>query len=203
MTTLALLIALTAGDLDLPPTLASEPDFTLSSENLEGRAAKAHDVTWTVGGHLGVASSFDSDDAGLLIGGQGRVRILPWLGAEVSLDFQTSQSYESGDIHVWMFDIQFSALFYAPVDWPVKPYGVAAIGFYYEDISYSGALSYQSNKTAFEPGFHFGFGAEYAVTPQITLDADFRFVFLTHPGGLSGNDLNFFQFTVGINFKIG
>ena len=203
MAIIVLFVALSAGDLDLPRTLASDPDFSLGLESFEGQGAKAHDVTWTVGGHLGAASSFDSDDAGFLIGGQGRVRFLPWLGAEGSLDLQTSQAYEGGDIHVWMFDVQISALFYAPVDWPVKPYGVAGIGLYYENIGYSGALAFQSNKTAFEPGFHFGFGAEYAVTPQIALDADVRFIFLSHPGGLSGNDLNFFQFTVGINFKIG
>lgn len=198
MNTLALLLALSTGDLDLPRDLASERDFAL--EAVEARAQKP-DLAWSVGGHLGVASSFDSDNAAFLIGGHARVRILPWLGAEGALDFQTPQSYESGDIDVTVFGIQVSALFYLPVDWPVKPYGVAGFGLYIVDVSYGGALAAKKDTTDVEFGFHIGVGAEYALTPAISLDADLRFIFMT--GSASGNDFDYLQFTVGVSFKIG
>ena len=195
MTALALLLALSAGDLDLPRDLASDREFAL-----EAPAQKA-DLVWSVGGHLGVASSFDSDDPAFLIGGHGRVRILPWLGAEASLDFQTPQSYESGDLDVTVFGIQVSALFYIPVDWPVKPYGVAGFGLYIVDVGYSGLLAAKKDRTDVESGFHIGLGAEYALTPAVSLDADLRFIFMS--GSAAGNDFDYLQFTVGVSFKIG
>jgi opacity protein-like surface antigen len=198
MTMIALLLALSAGDFDLPRTLASDTEFALEAP---APPAQKVDPAWSVGGHLGVASSFDSDDAAFLIGGHARVRLLPWLGAEASLDFQTPQAYESGDIDVTVFAIQVSALFYLPVDWPVKPYGVAGFGLYIVDVGYSGALGYKKDTTDVEVGFHVGVGAEYVLTPTISLDADLRFIFLT--GSAAGNDFDYLQFTVGVSFKIG
>jgi hypothetical protein len=212
MTTLALALVLAATDPDLPRVLGDDvapPAITqfydLPAWSLEPQAARGQHrpLTWAIGGHLGVASSFDSDDAAFDIGGQARLMyLLPWLSLEGSIDIQTEQSYENGDIHIFLFPVQFTALFYPPVDWPVRPYGLAGIGIYYEDIRFSGALSYKRNNTAIEPGFHVGFGADYALpsTPNIVLNADLRFVFLSHPGGLQGNDLDYMQFTVGVNF---
>lgn len=209
MSTLSLILALALGGNDLPRILASDADAPAAwrAEEalpawglLEPAAPQVGPLTWTLGPRLGVASSFDSDDAAFLLGAQLRVRILEWLGAEASMDFQTEQSYEHNDIDVFIFPIQFSALFYPPLDWIVKPYGVAGIGFYYYDVEFSGALSGKSDKSSFKPGVHFGFGAEYAVTPQISVDADLRFVFVG--GSASGNDFDYFQLTFGVNFKL-
>ena len=194
---LACLVALSAGDLDLPRDLADDREPAIAAPD----PAQKADLSWSVGGHLGVASSFDSDDAAFLIGGHGRVRILPWLGAEGAVDFQTSQSYEGGDVDVTVFAIQASALFYLPVDWPVKPYGVAGVGLYIVDVTFSGALAARKDTTDLEFGFHIGAGAEYALTPTLALDADLRFIFIS--GSAAGNDFNYLQFTVGVSFKIG
>ena len=204
-----LILALALDGNDLPRTLASDADLASATAEgalpawglLEPTASKAAPLlTWTLGPRIGVADAFDSDDAAFLLGAQVRVRILDWLGAEGSIDFQTEQSYEDGDLDVFIFPIQFSALFYPPVDWIVKPYGVAGVGFYYYDVEFSGALAAKKDKSDFKPGFHFGFGAEYAVTPQISVDADLRFVFIG--GSASGNDFDYFQLTFGVNFKL-
>lgn len=199
MNILTLVLALAAGGSDLPRDLADFREFTPDPAILEPQAAKP-ELSWSAGGHLGVASSFDSDDAAFVIGGHGRVHILPWLGAEAALDFQSPQTYESGDIDVLIVAFQFSALFYPPVDWPVKPYGVAGFGFYIVDVAYSGALAAKKDKTDVELGFHIGAGAEYALTPQISLGADLRFVFMG--GSAAGNDFDYLQFTVGVSFKL-
>ncbi len=208
MSTLVLTLALALGGNDLPRELAFEADVAaatteeaLPAWGLEPVAPQAAPIlTWTLGPRLGVASAFDSDDAAFLLGAQLRVRILDWLGAEGSIDFQSEQSYEDGDIDVFLFPIQFSALFYPPIDWIVKPYGLAGVGFYYYDVEYSGLLAAKKDKSDFKPGFHFGFGAEYAVTPSISVDADLRFIFIG--GSASGNDFDYFQLTFGVNFKL-
>lgn len=215
MGTLSFVLALAAVDVDLPRVLGDDPRArpavdlredlpAWSVADPQQAAARApQGLMWTIGGRLGVASSFDSDDAAFDIGAQARlVGLLPWLSIEGSLDLQTKQSYESGDIDVLIVPLQFTALFYPPVDWPVRPYGLAGVGLYYEDITFSGALGYKKDRTAVEPGFHIGFGADWALTPDIVLNADLRFVFLSHPGGLQGNDLDYLQFSVGINFLL-
>lgn len=213
MSVLAIVLALAATDVDLPRFLGDEPrvlpavesrdlpEWGLAPPQAAARAPNA--LQWTIGGHLGIASAFDSDDSAFDIGGQVRlIGLLPWLTIEGSIDLQTRQTYENGDIEVLVFPIQFTAIFYPPVDFPVKPYGLVGFGLYYEDIRFSGALGYKDDRTAIEPGFHIGFGGDWAITPEIVLNADLRFVFLSHPGGLQGNDLDYLQFTVGINFLI-
>lgn len=208
MAILTLVLALAAGEIDLPRGLEFDRELAPAPEaaealplwSLEPQAAAKPLLAWTVGPRIGVAAAFDSDDAAFLLGAQGRLQILPWLGVEASIDFQTEQAYESGDIDVFVFPIQFSALFYPPVDWIVRPYGVAGLGFYYTDVEYSGALAAKSDKSGFEVGIHLGFGGEYPITPTIVLDADLRFIFMS--GGASGNDFNYFQLTFGVNFKI-
>ena len=160
VTPLALLLALSSGgpEVELPRTLAGDLYIVRGADPVDPQAKV--DLLWSVGGHLGVASAFDSDDAAFLIGGHGRVHILPWLGAEARLDFQTPQTYDSGDVDVDVFAIQVSALFYVPVDWPVKPYGIAGVGIYIVDVSYSGALGYKKDTSDVEVGFHIGGGTE-------------------------------------------
>jgi opacity protein-like surface antigen len=188
MGTLALIFALSTGDVDLPLTLAAEPP------------ARKNDYDLTLGPRIGVAKIYDSDDASFVAGAQARARIYPWLAAEASIDLQTQQTYENGDIDVQIFPFQLSGLFYPQVDWPVKPYGLVGVDLAIVDVHYKGAFSNKSDKTVIEPGAHFGFGADYALTTSITLDADFRFVWLA--GTAATNRFDYFQFTVGVNFKL-
>jgi opacity protein-like surface antigen len=201
MSAFTTLLLFALGGEDLPRTLASEVPHVRWSLDPEAAAPKAAPLlTWTLGARIGVASAYDSDDEAFDIGAQLRVRILDWLGAEASIDVQSKQSYEHNDIDVFILPIQFSALFYPPLDWVVKPYGVAGVGFYYYDVTYSGALAAKKDKSDFRPGFHLGFGIEYAVTPSISVNSDLRFLFIN--GSASGNDFDYFQLTFGVNFKL-
>src|ERR1043166_2272140 len=108
MTTLALALVLAATDPDLPRVLGDDvapPAITqfydLPAWSLEPQAARGqHAVVFP----------------------------LPRLPLEGSIDIQTEQSYENGDIHIFLFPVQFTALFYPPVDWPVRPYGLGGSG---------------------------------------------------------------------------
>ncbi len=145
---------------------------------------------------------YDADSASFLIGGSGRVHILPWLGAEASIDLAFGGDFENNDVSVFLVPFEFAALFYPPVEWPVRPYGTAGIGFTIIDVHYSGALSGVSDHTDLRPLFFIGFGAEFDLTPGIMLDANFRFVFVNNPSRFQGNSADWFQFTVGILFKL-
>ena len=51
-------------------------------------------------------------------------------------------------------------------------------------------------------GLHAGIGLEWQLTPKVSINGDVRFIFMDEPPHVS-DDFNFWQFTIGINFKIG
>jgi hypothetical protein len=164
-------------------------------ETLAEPAAKA-DPEWWIGAHLGVAGAYDAADPTFLMGAAGRVHILPWLGAEASIDFQLKQSFEQNQIHIFQVPFEFSGLFYPPVgDSPIRPYGLAGLGFTITDVSYTGSLS-RSDTTDVNLLFYLGFGAEFELQPNI------RFVFAQDPPHFSGNSADWIQFTIGVLFKL-
>jgi hypothetical protein len=191
----ALALALGPADLEtdrLPACLA---------ETLPEPAAKA-DPEWWIGAHLGVAGAYDAADPTFLMGVNGRVHILPWLGAEASLDFQLKQNFEHDQIHLFQVPFEFSGLFYPPLgDSPVRPYGLAGFGFTITDVSYSGSLS-RGDTTDPNLLFFLGFGVELELEPNIALDANLRFVFVQDPPHFAGNSADWIQFTIGIMFKL-
>lgn len=197
--TLALCIAAAGPDeTDLPLTLnADETRFEIP----EPLAAKA-EPEWWIGLHMGLASAYDSSNIAFLLGASGRVHILPWLGAEASIDFQTKQSFEHHQIHVFQVPFEFAALFYPPVEGQIRPYGTAGFGFTISDVTYSGALAGNSDTTDLHALFFLGFGVECQLQPNLLLDANLRFVFATDPPHFSGNSADWFQFTIGVLLKL-
>jgi hypothetical protein len=197
MNAFALALALGLGPADL------EEDRLPSrlAETLTEPVDKA-DPEWWIGAHLGVAGAYDADDPTFLMGVAGRVHILPWLGAEASLDFQLKQSFEHNQIHLFQVPFEFTGLFYPPVgDSPIRPYGLAGFGFTITDVSYTGSLS-RSDTTDPNLLFFLGFGAEFELDRNIALDANLRFVFAQDPPHFSGNSADWIQFTVGVLFKL-
>jgi hypothetical protein len=197
MTTLALVLALAAGPADFEDSRLP----THLAESMTEPAAKA-DPEWWVGPHLGVAGAYDAADPTFLIGAAGRVHILPWLGAEASIDFQLRQSFEQDQIHLFQVPFEFTGLFYPPVgDSPIRPYGLAGFGFTITSTSYTGGLS-RGDSTDLNLLFFIGFGAEFELEPNIALDASLRFVFSQDPPHFAGNSADWIQFTIGILFKL-
>lgn len=204
---IALLIALGLsgaglGDSDLPRSLAVDESRFEIPEPAEPEPVAKDDPTWWVGIHMGLASAYDSSSVAFDFGASGRVRILPWLGAEASVDFQTLQSFSHHQIHLFQVPFEFAALFYVPVEGPFRPYGIAGFGFTVTDISYSGALGGHADTDDLNALFFLGFGAEFELEPNIMLDANVRFVFASDPPHFNGNSADWIQFTVGILFKL-
>jgi opacity protein-like surface antigen len=171
-------------------------ELTLAEQAEPAKQEKG--LAWWIGGHLGVAVPFDGGSA-FLIGFVARVDILPWLTIEGSADYHRDD-HEGGDIQVTEIPIQLSALYRFQVDWPIKPYALAGFGLYYTDVHFSGAFSNLNDRHDFHVGFHLGGGVDYPVSPTIVLDADIRFVFVE--GAAQGADFSYFQFTVGIMFRL-
>ena len=186
------------GDSDLPRSLgADETSFLVGPA-----AAKADEVTLWVGGHLGVTGAYDAEDPNFVIGANFRAKILPWLGAEGTLDFNTRQNYEHNQIHVVQIPFEFAALFYAPLELPVAPYALAGFGFTISDTSYTGGLGGTHDETELNRLFFLGLGVEYELQPNVLLDANLRFVFVQDPPHFQGNSADWIQFTVGVLFKL-
>jgi hypothetical protein len=198
MNAIAMVLALAAGpgiyeESDLPRSLAEAPALftvtdlprSLGDVFVEAtptlRPAAPVELEFWVGGHIGIFGALEATNGlGFIIGAQGRVHILPWLGAEVVIDFDI---IEQGVLGV---PVQFDALLYPPIEGKIRPYGVVGMGF----IVYSGG----GFSDAFFL-FNIGFGVEYELQPNIMLDSSLRF-------GIVDTASNFIQWTVGIKFKL-
>jgi hypothetical protein len=183
---------------DLPRSLSLDESLDL----VASPAAAKVDLSFWAGLHLGVAGAYDADAPAFLMGGNGRAHILPWLGADVSIDFQLKQSFEHDSIHIFQVPFEFAGLFYPPLDSPVRPYGAAGFGFTITDVTYSKGLSGLKDQTDLNAIFFLGFGAEFQLQPNILLDANLRFIFATDPPHFSGNSADWIQFTLGIMIKL-
>ena len=196
MNALAMVLALAVGpdaieEAGLPRSLAAAPQIfeetrlprSLAEDySVPPLAAEKADLQWSVGGRMGITVfTGGGSGAGFLIGGLGRVHILPWLGAEASLDIIIP--FSGGTL----VPLEVSALFYPPVEGAFHPYGQAGFGLSF--ASFGGF----SDVAAV---FFLGFGCEYELQPNMMLDANLRFTFE------SAGFPDIFQLTVGILFKL-
>lgn len=200
MIALALSMCLAAaggpGDADLPRSLgADEGPYLVVPAAKEGS-----DVY--VGLHLGVAGAYDAEDPTFLFGGGARTHLLPWLGADLCVDFQLKQAYEHREIHVFQVPVQLAGLFYLPLELPVRLYGQAGVGITITTIGYSGTQRNNPDTTELNLLFFLGFGAEFALNDNVLLDANLRFFFAGDPPRFAGNSADWAQFTVGLMIKL-
>jgi hypothetical protein len=197
MNALALVLALAAGPTDLGE---DRLPVNLSEPLVEPVRAQA-EQEWWFGGHIGLASAYDSNDTSFDVGFNGRVHLMPWFAAEMTLDFQTRQNFEHDQIHVVQVPFEFGALFFLPLEGPLRPYGQAGVGFTISDTSYTGNLSRNSD-TGLNLLFFLGLGAELKMGDNVAFDASLRFVFVQNPPHFEGNSADWIQFTVGVLFKL-
>jgi len=202
MNAIAMVLALAAGpgiyeETSLPRSLAEAPvvlytdaDLPRSLGDVWVEAAPALkpaaqvDLQWMVGGHIAITYVYGTADlVGFELGGQVRVHILPWLGAEASLDFNI---IEQGNLGV---PIRFAALFYPPIEGTIHPYGIAGFG-----------IAIYNNGTGSFGDFFLGAGAEFEIQPNILLDASIRFNFITDNFG--GGGLDYLEFMFGVLIKL-
>jgi hypothetical protein len=198
MNALALALALALGPAD-----PGEDRLPMSLADMLPEPARAKaNPEWWAGGHIGLASAYDSDDTSFDVGFNGRVDLLEWFAVDVSLDFQSRQNFEHDQIHVVQIPFEFAGLFFLPLgDLPLRPYGQAGVGFTISDTSYTGSL-HRSDDTGLNLLFFIGLGAELALGENMALDVSLRFVFVQNPPDFAGNSADWLQFTVGILFKL-
>lgn len=194
MNALALALALALGPADvedrLPRSLA---DFVEPAPPVK----EQYDL-W-LGGHLGVAGAYDGDGPAFTIGFDGRMQILPWLAAGMTLDFQTKQEVDDAPgVDFFQIPFMFAAHLYPPLDLgDLRPYGLIGFGFTITDVS--GAAD---DDTDLNLLFFLGFGAEYDLSKNVFLDANVRFVFAQDPPHSGDFSADWAQFTVGVLFRL-
>jgi hypothetical protein len=193
---LALSVAVSAGphDLDIPRTMSLD-EFTLAAVEPEPAAAPA-DFELLIGIHIGAAGAYDADNPCFLFGGGVRAHILPWLGADATIDFQTKQRI-ADQVSIFQVPFEFAGLFYLPIEAPVRPYGLVGIGFTITDVTLPG-----SDKTDLNLLFLIGFGAELELANNLLVDANLRFVFCQDPRNTGDFSADWIQFTVGLLLKL-
>jgi len=116
---------------------------------------------------------------------QGRVRLVKFLGAELSYQKRTDNfNFRNGNIELQTRPIQLSGFFYPLGMFPVSPYFVGGTGWYHFDITVTGDLNlpYVSGQGTFslsENATHIGVGVEGFIGDHFSVGADVRKIFLT------------------------
>jgi hypothetical protein len=180
------------GDAELPRSLSIDESRFIAPPPKE-------EFSIWVGGHLGVVGAYDGDGPAFVIGAGARTQILPWLAADVTIDFQTKQEVEDTDATVFQIPFMFAGVFYPPLELPLRPYGLFGFGFTITDVTIPG----DKDETDANLLFFLGFGAEYDLSPNLMLDANVRFVFAQDPPHSGDFSADWAQFTVGILYKLG
>lgn len=154
-----------------------------------------------IGPQIGYQKAQDADSGKLMGGLAMRLRLMPVLGVEGSINYR-QEKFANSALTVRNWPVMVTGLIYpAPV-----VYGAIGAGWYNTTFDYdqrAGPLQVNDEKRqAF--GWHFGGGLELPVSPGFRLTTDLRYVFLNYdfkaiPGS---NNLksNSYIFTVGCLF---
>jgi len=126
-----------------------------------------------IGGRAGWLRSDDADDTNLHGGAHLRLRLLPILGLEGSIDYR-KEEFDNGRIEVKSYPVLVSALLYPIPAAPIQPYLIGGVGWYFNRIEIAGGRSDETQRF----GVHIGPGLDIPLTPQVVLNGDIRWFFL-------------------------
>jgi hypothetical protein len=154
-----------------------------------------------LGPQIGIQKSNNSDHANLWGGAALRVKLLPALGAEASVDYRQDKFY-NGAVNIKSWPIQVTGLLY-PL--PIV-YGAIGAGWYVTTFDYNQAIYPQlKDDTRQRFGWHFGVGGELPLAIA-KLTADVRYVFLDYAfkqvPELSGLQWDFFVISASFLFAL-
>lgn len=206
MIALALALSLAAAggpnEVDIPRSMSFDEFKPAASsfafDPVAEPAAPPQDFALFIVAHVGTAGAYDADHPCFLVGGGARAHILSWLGAEATIDFQTKQKVE-GSASIFQVPFMFAALFYPPLDWPVRPYGAFGIGWTVTDVTVPGPGNDENDANLL---FFLGFGVEYELGSNFVVTADLRFVFAQDPPRSGDFSADWAQFTIGIMLRL-
>lgn len=119
----------------------------------------------------------DAEEGTWFVGGQFRWRVSEPIALEASVDGHRDE-FENEDIEVFTIPVQASLLLHPLGDARLSPYGIGGVGWYFTRIHFEGALKDLDDQTDDRFGLHAGAGLDFALTPKVTLNGDFRYVWL-------------------------
>lgn len=179
--------------------------FTASAQTAADRAVITD--TFGFGPRVGYYQAVDADDGNFYGGLQARLRLGAVIGLEGSLEYRPGQEFGFADYSVTtrFIPVTASLLLFVPIVEGIAPYGIAGLGAYYTWYDYSepaSALGFE-DESNFNLGYHFGAGIEFALSPKVALNADYRYLFLNpndNQESLEGANFNANVFTAGLMF---
>lgn len=189
--------------------------FTVSAQSTTDRATVQNTAadrasiqnTFGFGPKIGYYKAQDADEGNFYGGLQARFRLGAVVGIELSAEYSAGQKYGIGNqtVTTSFIPVTASLLLFMPVNQHFTPYGVAGIGAYYTRYELSGIASdigFDDDST-FNMGYHLGFGTEIPISPNVALNADYRYLFLNpndNEDSFEGANFNGNVFTAGLMF---
>jgi len=134
-------------------------------------------VGFGLGPRAGYYKAADADEGNWTGGLQARLRLLPFLGVEGSVDYR-QDDFANETVRVRSYPVMLSGLLYFFPNPVLSPYLLAGVGWHYTDVDFRGALSGVEDRTSSEFGGQLGGGADLPIGERVTLDADIRYIFL-------------------------
>jgi len=163
---LVYVLALTASLAWVAPGLAQPPPSPPPPP------ADAASPALGIGGRAGWLKSEDADDTSVYGGAHFRLRLLPILGFEGSIDYRREKFDD--DIEIRSYPVLASALLYLIPRGPIQPYLIGGVGWYFNRIEIKGGPDDETRRV----GAHVGAGLDVPLTPQVVLNGDIRWIFL-------------------------
>ncbi|MEX0608935.1 MAG: porin family protein [Balneolaceae bacterium] len=153
------------------------------------------------GFRLGYYEAQDADDGTMFIGVQSRTRG-EYVGAEFAVEYRGDQSYSAtgGDITVRQIPVTGSLLVFAPIAQNFAPYGLAGLGAYYTLYDYNDGFLEPGDDSELNFGYHFGIGAEVALSETAIINVDYRYLFLDGNDEIIENEFSGNVITAGLTF---
>lgn len=184
--------------------------FLLALPVLAARPAAAQ-FHIALGAHAGYSQTKDAGSGSFIGGGQLRLRLLSFIGAEALAEYRQT-TYQSGGVDVLQVKdvpVQLSAMLYIIPAGPLQLYLLGGFGCHFTQSEGLGpAASYPTtDQSKWAP--QAGAGVEIWTSKKFFLSGDIRYVFLEigsvsdlenalKSGTLSAN---YWQATVGLNYK--
>jgi len=154
-----------------------------------------------IGPQVGYYKSSDADEGSYLFSGALRLKPIPFLGAEGSINYR-KESYYDDAVDVKSWPVMVTGLVY-PIPFV---YGLAGAGWYNTTFEYNNDLFPDLNgkETTTEMGWHVGAGLEIPLGTGARLAGDVRYVFLDYEfedlEGKEAADSNFYVITATLFF---
>lgn len=178
-----------------------DPDEFVLPRSLSSEIPAADETaSFSMGPAGGYLKARGSDQGTWFGGAQARLHLAKFFAAEAALTFHQNR-YEDGDVVVTQYPLQLTAFLYVLPQGPIRPYILGGVGWYYTRVDYRGTFDTLNNdRTEHIFGEHLGAGVELMLGPRVSVDLDFRYIFLNPTRDkVLDRDFNYGQITFGVN----